>query len=935
MPAGAEPRGPGRASAGDWQAVFALLDTALELDAASHTAWLESLGPEQARLSPLLRDLLQARAEVSTGSFMQTPPSFAVSSPAPALAASSLVGPYRLLREIGQGGMASVWLAERADGLLERQVALKLPHVSWGIASFAERMARERNILASLTHPNIARLYDAGIAADGRPYLALEYVDGEPIDVYAGAHGLNVRARIELVVQVARAVAHAHARLVVHRDLKPSNILVDAAGQAHLLDFGIAKLVDPQLGDEAGSAQLTQAAGGRALTPDYASPEQIRGDAIGTASDVYSLGVVLFELLAGARPYRLKPGLGAVALAEAIGRVDAPRASTTTADINLRRQLQGDLDAILARALAKPSGERYPTIDALADDLERHLRGDPVRARPHSRRYLAERWVRRHKLETAIVLAVLLAVLGGAYAQVLVLLALAAGATAALWQRNRALQEAERARAALARAEQVKGFIASIFTQAVPRAGQGGAVTAADLLQAAARRVETDLAAQPEVAAELGALIGASFNELGEVRAALDWLPKVVERCTRALGPTHRLTLQSRWRLAEAANTMGDIALSEPLLPPLVLDLRRAVPPEPALLVAALQSQAFVHSKRGREAQAMAALNEGVEVATSQIGEASDETLFVRALLSNTFSHFGRYAEALQAIAPALTAGRARLGAQRPHPVLVMIERCHADALARSSRPREAAALLRQVLADQRSLDAGETNSVRALMTILARALLLGGHIDEAETLFAEADALHQRLTGGVNDEGLTLLIWRSLACALRGDGETALRHVARADELAGRVASEAEVHSVDRESVRVLALATAGHTAGALTGADAIQLRLARLPGQAVVARVRLLRARAMALRQAGSAALAREAAEQAVAAAEQGGCNSLEHGLALAEAARCHQASGTTAQAAPQLRAALAVWQAGQVDGRALLQAVHAELAALQAPP
>jgi len=937
MPAFAEPRSLPLASPGDWQQIFALLDNALELEPASHPAWLESLSPEHAHLASLLHNLLQAHADVGTGSFMQMPASFAVAgtmdTAAPGLAALSLVGPYRLLREIGQGGMASVWLAERADGLLERQVALKLPHVSWGGASFAERMARERNILASLTHPHIARLYDAGIAADGRPYLALEYVDGEPIDVYASAHGLNVRARIELIVQVARAVAHAHARLVVHRDLKPSNILVDAAGQAHLLDFGIAKLVDPHLDEAAGAAQLTQVGGGRALTPDYASPEQIRGDSIGTASDVYSLGVVLFELLAGARPYRLKAGLGAVALAEEMARVDAPRASTIAADTDLRRQLQGDLDAILARALAKPSGERYATIDALADDLERHLRGDPVQARPHSRWYLAERWVRRHKLETAIALAVLVAVLGGAYAQVLVLLALAAGATAALWQRNRALQEAERARAALARAEQVKTFIASIFTQAVPRAGQGGAVTAADLLQAAARRVESDLAAQPEVAAELGALIGASFNELGEVRAALDWLPKVVERCTRALGPSHRLTLQSRWRLAEAANTVGEISVAESLLPALLADLRRAVPPEPALLVAALQSQAFVHSKHGREAQAMAVLNEGVEVATSRIGEASDEALFVRALLSNTFSHFARYAEALQAIAPALALAQARLGAQRPHAVLIMVERCHADALARSSRPREAAALLRQVLADERALDAAETNSVRALMTILARALALGGHIDEAETLFAEADALHQSLTGGVNHEGLTLLNWRGLICALRGDGAGALHHLERADEVAGRVASDDEVDMLDRESVRVLAQAIAGQTALALACADAIQLRLARLPGQAVVAQVRLLRARALALRQAGSAALACEAAEQAVAAAAQGGCFSLEHGLALVEAARCHQAAGAPAPAEQQWRAALAVWQAGQVDGPALLQPVHAELAALQA--
>ena len=534
--------------------------------------------------------------------------------------------------------MASVWLADRPDGLLERQVALKLPHVSFGIASFADRMARERKILASLTHPNIAAPLRCWHRRRWAPFLALEYVDGQPINTYAAVAELSVRACVELGVQVARAVAHAHAHLVVHRDLKPSNILIDAQGQAHLLDFGIAKLVDPPFGDVADEGSQLTLATGRALTPDYASPEQIRGDAIGTASDIYSLGVVLFEVLAGARPYRLKSGLGAAALAEAIARVEAPRASVAATDATQKRQLAGDLDAILAKALAKEPRERYATMDALADDLERHLRGEPVQARPASRWYLAERWVRRHKAESAIVVALLVAALGGAYAQVLVLLALGVGAVVALWQRNRALRQAELARAALARAEQVKNFIASIFTQAVPRAGHGGAVTAADLLQSAARRVETDLSAQPEIAAELGALIGTSFNDLGDYRAGLEWLPKVVELCTRTVGATHPFSLQSRYRLAEAANNMGELAVSEPLLPALVRDLRAAQPQQTELLVDALESQAFVHAKRGREAAAIAALNEAVEFATQRLGAASESALSARAELSNTFS---------------------------------------------------------------------------------------------------------------------------------------------------------------------------------------------------------------------------------------------------------------------------------------------------------
>ena len=922
------------ASRRDWQDVFALLDTALDLDPPAQSAWLDALGPEQARLSPLLRDLLQAHAAVGTGDFLRTSPTFAFEGPATtahAVTAQSLVGPYRVLREIGQGGMASVWLAERADGLLQRQVALKLPHVSWGMATFADRMGRERNILASLTHPNIARLYDAGIADDGRPFLALEYVAGEPIDAYAKAQGLSLRARVELIVQVARAVAHAHARLVVHRDLKPSNILVDAAGQSHLLDFGIAKLVDPHVSDTTGGEQAAQAtqAFGRALTPDYASPEQIRGDAIGTASDTYSLGVVLFELLTGERPYRLKKGLGAAALAEAIARTEVPRASSTVADPALRRQLAGDLDAVVLMALAKASGERYRTIDALADDLDRHLRGEPVQARAHSRGYHVRRWVGRHKVETGIALALPVAALSGAYAQVLVLMALAAGATLALWQRNRALLEAEHARAALERAEQVKGFITSIFTQAVPRAGRGGAVTAADLLHAAARRVETDLAGQPEVAAELGVLIGAGFNELGEMRASLDWLPRVVERCTRALGPTHRFSLHSRWRLAEAANSAGELSVSEPLLPNLVDDLRGVQPPEPALRVNALRSLAYVHTKRGRETAAMAALTEAVAVATHDLGEASEAALYARASLSNTCVHFGRFPEALSVIEPALVSARATFGQQRPHPVLLAVERNHADALARNDRPRDAAAVLRQVLADQRALDVEETMRVRVAMTILAHALMLGGHLDEAGALLAQADALHERLTGGVNDEGISITVRRGLVCALRGDGAEALRHVARADAWAAGIA-EAEVLTFNRAAVRALAQVAAGQDALVLASTTPTPRPPVASTSQASV---RMLRSRAMALRHAGSVADASVAAEQGLAVAAQGGCSGLEHGLAWAEAARCSVASGQWVQAQQRFSAALAAWEAGQVDGPLLRGRVQAELALLQA--
>jgi tetratricopeptide (TPR) repeat protein len=910
-----------------WREIFALLDTALDLDPPARAQWLASLDPASAGLGPWLDELLRTHAAEETSDFMRNDAIVALDGMrAPPVAGADLVvGPYRLLREIGQGGMATVWLAERADGLLERRVAVKLPHVSWGMASFADRMARERSILGSLSHPNIARLYDAGLAADGRPYLALEYVDGQPIDAYASARGLGLRDRIGLLLQVARAVAYAHAQLVVHRDLKPSNILVDKQGRAHLLDFGVARLVDPD--PDAASASPLTVTTGRPLTPDYASPEQIRGDAIGTASDVYSLGVVAFELLAGVRPYRLSPGLGVAALAEAVARVDVPLASVTTHSEALRGELRGDLDAILARALAKAGADRYASVDALGDDLERHLRGEPVRARAPSSGYVAERWVRRHKLETAIAAALIVAAAAGAYAQVLVSLALGAGALVALWQRNQARRQAAIARHALARGEQVKDFIASIFTQAVPRAGRGGVVAAADLLRAAARRVESDLAGQPAVAAELGTLIGASFNELGEMQAALEWLPKAVDLCTRELGATHRLTLQSRYRWIEAANWIGDLTISDALLPALVRDLRAARPPDPKLLAVALEDQGFVHAKHGREAESIAAMEEAVAVATSQLGEGSDNALLSRVALSNTLIHFARKSEALAAIEPALALARAAHGEHRPHRVLLVVERGQADAMASNQRPREAAVLLRQVLADQRALDSAETPRVREAMTFLGKALLLGGQLDEATEVFAQAAALHEQLTGGLNHEGAGAQTWLGRTAVMRGDSQAALACLSRADDIARSLGDEGEVQTSNRATIRILAQAHVGQDAEVLVATEALAADPAPPVGTNTM---RLLQARAIALRRTGRAEEGLRTARQGLAVA--GDAPALELGLTLVEMARCHLGVNDVPSAEQCWREALVAWKSGQVDGMADRLRLELDIAALR---
>ena len=271
------------------------------------------------------------------------------------------VGPYVLVREIGRGGMGSVWLAERADGAYKRRVALKLPRLTWA-ASLGKRMARERDIGALLEHPNIARLYDAGVDEHGRPYIAMEYIDGQPIDVYCRDHALDLRARLKLFLEVAQAVAYAHGRLVLHRDLKPANVLVDAAGHMHLLDFGIAKLLD----DASSGSELTQEQG-RVLTLNYASPEQIAGRPLGVTADVYSLGVLLYELLTGTVPYKAKRNTTG-AMEDAILTGDAPLASSRVADRKLARELKGDIDAIVTKAI-----KREP-----ANGTRRRMRWPPI-----------------------------------------------------------------------------------------------------------------------------------------------------------------------------------------------------------------------------------------------------------------------------------------------------------------------------------------------------------------------------------------------------------------------------------------------------------------------------------------------------------------------------------------------------------------------------
>jgi serine/threonine-protein kinase len=589
--------------ASTWAELNQLLDAALDQPMARREQWIEALAAQFDGFKPRLRDLLSRAAQVETGDFLNTLPKLDIDADEPAEPgtradqAGDIIGPYRLIRELGSGGMGAVWLAERSDGLITRPVALKLPHGVWRRSGLAERMAREREILASLNHPNIARLYDAGLAADGQPYLAIEYVEGRPIDEHC--RELDLRSRLKLFAQVANAVAYAHGNLVVHRDLKPANILVTADGQVRLLDFGIAKLL------QEGQAQETKFTGfaGRALTPDYASPEQILGEPLTIASDVYSLGVILYELLSGTRPYKLKRDSRG-ALEDAILQTEPSRPSEV-ADQELRRLLKGDLDTIVSKALKKQAAERYPTVHALVDDLDRHLSDRPVLAQPDSRWYRLTKFVARNRLAVGAVAAIGIAVLGGA--------------AAAVWQARVALAEKERA-------EEVKEFITSIFEDADPYLKSGDGLSAIELLKQAKAKIDGSVDVSPELRVELLNVVGSSLMSLEDFDAAEPVLDQAVKTASRSLDARHYETLRARVLMAQIHRYRGRTKEARAELDQLVPLLRERTSADVKDLVVGLESQALLAIDEGKYDEAVSVAREATELGVAKLGERHSET---------------------------------------------------------------------------------------------------------------------------------------------------------------------------------------------------------------------------------------------------------------------------------------------------------------------
>ena len=748
-------------SGADWVKLSQLLDEALDLDPMHRKQWVEALPPEHSALSDTLRDLLLRESGTETADVLSEPLGLR-GVPFAAVSSGEVVGPYRLIRELGAGGTATVWLAERADGSLRRQVALKLPRIAWLDRGLAERLNRERDILASLEHPSIARLYDAGVDDVGRPYLALEYVEGIPLDRYVAEHRLSIAQRLSLFVWVARAVAFAHARLIVHRDLKPTNILVKDDGEIRLLDFGIARLLQPEpLHD----LHLTRV-GLRALTPQYAAPEQFLSQPITVATDIYSLGVLLYSLLSERSPYELQRD-SLAELEDAIVNRD-PLPLTKGAAPKTARALRGDLEMIVRKAMSKQPSDRYETVSAFIDDIERYQQNLPVRAQPERLGYRVRKFVRRNRL--SVVAATVAAT------------ALLTGLSVALWQAHLAQLEAQRA-------ERIKSFIASIFTQAVPKQGVGGLVTASDLLTAANRRVEDELGDNRRDKSELQAMIGASFLALNEPANAAPVLRQALANCDAGTD-YESCRVHSAVLLADSLHAMRDdegaLALLEEHVPRDAARSRAAIED----IVGGWRARGEILTVMNRMDDALAAYSRAGQIAERALGRDHRATLELLVAKADSFTHFPYSPDYLTAGEEAVRRVTAVRGHLRPDTLLTQSERVYSLALVSAGRGREALEMSRRVVEDTRRLDAGDTQRVGDAEWGLAVALASVGSLDEALPLMVHAVGHEASIGSDANLQMLERLAWLGMMYAQAAMPAESNATARRIDEIAAQVES-------------------------------------------------------------------------------------------------------------------------------------------------
>ena len=670
------------------------------------------------------------------------------------------IGPYKILQEIGHGGMGSVHLAARADEQYQRRVAIKVIKAGMGGTEVVGRFRRERQILAGLDHPNIARLLDGGATEQGLPYLVMEYIEGRPLNDYCDTHRLPFEERLRIFRQVCSAVAHAHRNLIVHRDLKPSNILVTPEGVPRLLDFGIAKLLNPELSAEALTAT------GLAMTPEYASPEQARGDPITTASDVYSLGVILYELLTGQRPYRFrsrnplemlravveeepqKPStaverLRVKAVLEPATEGAAPLMAVQVSQTRegtparLQRKLRGDLDNIVMMALRKEPQRRYASVEALSDDIQRYLEKRPVAARKGTAGYRAGKYVRRHAVAVT-----------GAAAFVLLLgvLAVTMAVQSAGLARERDTAAKERDRA-----EKVSAFLVDLFTVSNPSEARGNTITAREILDKGATKMAGQLEEQPDVKASLMDTMSRVYVALGLYDKARPLAEEALGLRRRTLGGEHLDVARSLQTVANVLSKKGDYEGAEALHREALAMRRKLLGNEHADVAASLNDVANDLLDKAEYAGAAAVHREALTMKRKLLGNDHAEVAGSLNNLAIVLYLQGDFAGAASMFRESLEIKRKVLGSE--HPDVAMGLNNLASVLYQQGDYAGAAALHREALTMKRKLLGNEHPDVALGLNNLANTLYQLGDYAGSEALHRESLAMHHKLLGNEHPE--------------------------------------------------------------------------------------------------------------------------------------------------------------------------------------
>jgi serine/threonine protein kinase len=710
-------------SAERWQRIKELFGEALDQPLPQRAAWLEAAAGEPA-LAAEVAALLAAHEEgderLEQGAAAVAP---GVWQDLQTAVVGRLIGPYRIVSELGRGGMGAVYLATRDAGGdaagFEQQVAVKLIKRGMDTEGIVRRFLHERRILAGLAHPNIARLYDGGSTADGRPYFVMESVAGEPITQFAAAQGLSVEARLALFVKVCSAVQYAHQRLIVHRDLKPANILVGADGEPKLLDFGIAKLLDPA---ESGGVQELTEVHQRPMTPDYASPEQVEGSAVTTATDVYGLGILLYELLVGKTPAAAERQLGA-GWEERPPSQAARALNLGTEGRRLARRLRGDLDTIVATAREPAVARRYGTAAALAEDVERHLARRPVAARRPTLPYRLGRTMVRHKLASAFAIFLLLF------------------AVTAAWQAYEIDRQRERA-------EALSGFLQGLFHTADPQRTRGNTLTVRELLDHGARRLLDQPGGEPgaqEWRADFLTTVGEVYGNLGLYDDADKYLHRALDLRSRQKGrEAARETAGLLTLLGHVAWERGDVPAAQRLYERAIASNRRLHGPRALPLAEDLNGLGLVTAETGDLARAKACFTEAAEIGRRAGREG-------RKALADALNNLGWLARRQGDLATAQTNFQESLRLSREvlgddHPETVRVRSNLASLLFQRGDLEHAESVYGEILAVRRHLLGPDHPDIARTLNSLGTVQQKRGRLEAAQGSFREALAMCRRL---------------------------------------------------------------------------------------------------------------------------------------------------------------------------------------------